>query len=318
MVLPVPGLALDLALPAPVAGLETESAAPASLDLPTGPFAGGALPVRRVEGALDRRAWRLDAPRMTVTELALPLRDQLLAQGYDIVLDCETRACGGFDFRFAIPVMPEPGMHVDLGEFRFLSAEKGDEALTLLVSRSPSFGFVQLTRIAPEPLPVSDVPDPQAPALLPDPPDLPEATAPVVAPVAPVTPADPSPADLAAALDSDGAAVLEDLAFDSGAAALEPGDYASLSALADWLAADPARRVALVGHTDVSGGLEANITLSRRRAQSVRQALLGLPGVTAAQVVAEGVGPLAPRATNRTDAGRAQNRRVEVIVTSTQ
>ena len=48
-------------------------------------------------------------------------------------------------------------------------------------------------------------------------------------------------------------------------------------ALADWLAADPARRIALVGHTDASGGLAANIALSKQRAEAVRQALLTAP-----------------------------------------
>jgi OOP family OmpA-OmpF porin len=312
-----PAHALDLTLPAPVVGLESESTAPAHLDLPTGPFAAGALPVRRVEGALDRRAWRLDAPRMSLTELANPLRDQLQAQGYDIVLDCEARACGGFDFRFAIPVMAEPGMHVDLGEFRFLSAEKGAEALTLLVSRSQGFGFVQLSRVAPEPLPLADAPAPAEPVLLPDVPEeadpLPDA---VAASIDPVTPADP--ADLGAALEMRGAVVLEDLVFASGAAELEPGDYASLADLADWLTADAARRVALVGHTDASGGQDANVALSKRRAQSVRQALIAAYPELAGQVVAEGVGPLAPRASNQTEEGRQKNRRVEAIVTSTQ
>lgn len=113
---------------------------------------GGALPVRRVTGALDRLGWQLEAPRLSLTELANPLREQLLAQGYDILFDCETRGCGGFDFRFAIQVMPEPGMHVDLGDFRFIAAEKAGEVVNLLVSRSPGYGFVQLTRVAPEPM----------------------------------------------------------------------------------------------------------------------------------------------------------------------
>ena len=292
-----PAAALDLVLPAPVAGQQDAGENPASVELPTGPFAAGALPVRRVTGALDRRAWQLDAPRLTLTELAEPLRDQLLAQGYDILFDCETRACGGFDFRFAIEVMPEPGMHVDLGDFRFIAAEKGAEVVNLLVSRSPGYGFVQLTRIAPEPM--ADAGSRTA-----DP-----------APVAPVP--GQMPGDPAAALAAGGAVVLEDLVFASGSSALEAGDYPSLAALADWLAADAARRVVLVGHTDDSGGLEANIALSRKRAQAVRQALLDR-GAAAGQVSAEGVGPLAPRATNLTEEGRRKNRRVEAVPASTQ
>lgn len=299
-----PVAALELALPAPVAGQQAASENPASVELPTGPFAAGALPVRRVTGALDRRAWQLDAPRLTLTELADPLREQLLAQGYDILFDCETRGCGGFDFRFAIEVMPEPGMHVDLGDFRFIAAEKGGEVVNLLVSRSPGYGFVQLTRVAPEPMadavPAAADPDPAPPAA-----------------EAPSAPAALPPGDLGAALAAGGAVVLEDLVFASGSSALESGDTPSLAALAEWLAADPARRVVLVGHTDDSGGLEANIALSRKRAQAVRQALLD-HGAAAGQVSAEGVGPLAPRATNLTEEGRRKNRRVEAVPASTQ
>ena len=307
--LPGAAFSLDLTLPAPVAGQQAASENPASVELPTGPFAGGALPVRRVTGALDRRAWQLEAPRLSLTELANPLREQLLAQGYDILFDCETRGCGGFDFRFAIQVMPEPGMHVDLGDFRFIAAEKAGEVVNLLVSRSPGYGFVQLTRVAPEPMAGAVPTGAEAAA--------PETAPPVIeTPSAPVTAS--LPGDPGAVLEAQGAVVLEDLVFASGSSALEAADYASLAALAEWLAAEPGRRVALVGHTDNSGGLEANIALSRKRAQAVRQALLQAQGVQAAQVTAEGVGPLAPRATNLTEEGRRKNRRVEAVLTSVQ
>ena len=302
--------ALELTMPAPVVALESRAEPMASLVLPTGPFAEGQLPGRRVEGALDQRAWTLEARGQSTAALTAPLRADLEAQGYKVIYDCETRACGGFDFRFAIDVMPEPAMHVDLGDFRYLTAEKGAEVVTLLVSRSPSYGFVQMTRIATN--------------ALPPPEGLPELPGPV-APVAPGAPVNPSadpppqpPADLAGQLQALGGAALDDLVFASGSAALEDGDYASLLALADWLAADPARRIALVGHTDASGGLAANVQLSKKRAEAVRQVLLTRHDVAPGQVIAEGVGPLAPRATNLTEEGRTRNRRVEAIVTSTQ
>jgi hypothetical protein len=231
--LPGPALALDLAMPFPVAGVVAQAQPVASLMVPTGPFAAGALPVRRIEGAVDLRAYRLEAAGRSLTELASPLRAALEAQGYRIALDCETRACGGFDFRFAIEVMPEPGMHVDLGEFRYIVAETADEAVTLLVSRSPSFGFVQVGRVGPAPweqdaapveAPVAPV-APEPPVVTdhgegPTDPALPEA------PVAPVAPLDPG--DLIAVLEAEGHVALEDLVFASGSAALEERDFASL------------------------------------------------------------------------------------------
>ena len=293
------GLTLDL--PAPVLAEESRSESFGSYALPLAPFDGQAVPARSVEGALDQRVFQLDAPDLTTLAVLDPLRAQILAAGYEVLLDCETEGCGGFDFRFGTEVMPEPDMHVDLGDFRFLSAEKGEEAISVLVSRSASSAYVQITRVGPAPAPVAlqgesvDL-DVEVPRALP----------------APVT------GDIGAALDQSGAVVLEDLVFASGAAALAEGDYASLAGLAAWLEANPDGTLALVGHTDASGSLAANIALSQRRAEAVAQALVDAYGVEAGRISAEGVGFLAPRATNQTEAGRQKNRRVEAVVTSTR
>ncbi len=317
---PGAALALDLAMPAPVLAIKTRTEASASYALPTGPFAAGAVPTRAVEGVMDQRAYRLEGGTRTLTDLAAPLKAQLQAQGYAVVLDCETRVCGGFDFRFAIAVMPEPDMHVNLGEFRFIAAEKGAEAVSLLVSRSAGSGFVQVTRVGPEALPPLD---PAAPAggfaaTPPDPAPTEPAPPSLRRPSRAAAPLTPPPGGLIGALEAEGSVALDDLVFASGAAVLEEGDYASLEALAGWLKADPARSVALVGHTDGSGALAANVALSKKRAEGVRQVLLMRFDVAPAQVTAEGVGPLAPRASNDTEAGRQKNRRVEAVKTSTQ
>ncbi|MFE3835998.1 OmpA family protein [Pseudogemmobacter sonorensis] len=300
LALPWPGRigAETLEFPFPVVEVTSEPAIFGGYRLPVAGFRDGILPVRVVEGMIDRRAFRLDAPGMPLLTVLAPLRSQLRAAGYEVILDCETRDCGGFDFRFATEVMAEPGMHVDLGEFRFLSAlregEAGAEAIGLLVSRSALSAFVQVISVGPEAL----APTPPAPgahgALSPPPP-----------------PSDP--AGLAARLDQGLSVALDDLVFGSGAAGLAGGEYASLTALAAWLRADPARRVILVGHTDVSGGLEANVNLSKRRAEAVRMLMVQSLGVSGAQISAEGVGPLAPRASNLTEEGRHRNRRVEAI-----
>ena len=96
------------------------------------------------------------------------------------------------------------------------------------------------------------------------------------------------------------------------------GVYPSLVALADLLTANPGMQVALVGHTDASGSLEVNIAVSRKRAESVRQRLIQRYKIPARQVAAEGVGYLSPRAPNLSEAGRERNRRVEVMMTTTQ
>jgi outer membrane protein OmpA-like peptidoglycan-associated protein len=299
-----PLAALTLDLPAKVLAEETRSESPTSYALPTAGFDGASVPAVQVEGALDQRSFRLDAPGATTLSIFAPLRDQVLAAGYDLLLECDAQACGGFDFRFNTDVMPEPDMHVDLGDFRFLSARSGASAVSILVSRSAGAAYVQITRVSEAPLSVQ----PATIAI-----DLDETPVPRG-----VDPATPAASEIAAALDEVGLAVLDDLVFASGAATLSEGDYPSLASVAAWLQANPDGTIALVGHTDASGSLAANVALSERRAEAVADVLVQSFGTDPARVDAKGVGFLAPRATNQTEDGRQKNRRVEVIVTSTR
>jgi len=302
--LATPVVALTLDLPAKVLGEESRSEVPGSYALPIAAFDGSIVPSRVIEGALDQRAFQLGTEGLTTLAVLAPLRDQVRAAGYEIIFECEARRCGGFDFRFGTDVMPEPDMHVDLSDYRFLSAVSGAEAVSILVSRSASSAYVQITRVTEAPLTAA----PLSTEI-----DLPDE---IVAPISVPTASDPGA--IGQALDQIGVAVLDDLVFDSGSATLTEGDYASLAAVAAWLQANPAGTVALVGHTDASGSLAGNIALSERRAEAVAEVLIDTHGADRARVIAEGVGFLAPRATNQTEDGRQKNRRVEVIVTSTR
>lgn len=74
-------------------------------------------------------------------------------------------------------------------------------------------------------------------------------------------------------------------------------------------------RLAIVGHTDSAGDFNYNVDLSKRRADAVREALLGEPyNVSSERLVAMGAGPIAPVMSNKSDEGRALNRRVEFIL----
>jgi outer membrane protein OmpA-like peptidoglycan-associated protein len=101
-------------------------------------------------------------------------------------------------------------------------------------------------------------------------------------------------------------------AFGSGSASLTAPAQASLRALAAQLRGGSAR-VAIEGHTDSQGADDANLALSRQRAEAVRRVLedAGLPG---ARLSAAGKGETAPVADNTSAGGRAANRRVEIIV----
>jgi outer membrane protein OmpA-like peptidoglycan-associated protein len=305
--------ALTLDFPGPVRVTAQVQDPAGSTAIATGPWRTGGMQTRQAEGALDRTAYRIEAAGLSTLQMLAPLRDQLVADGYTVIYQCEANACGGFDFRFGLAILPEPDMHVDMGDYRYLSAERqtpaGDEVIDLLISRSANAGFVQVTRVGGALPPVALTVSSKAPADLPAPPALTPDPAP-----APVT----LPGNLATALETGGAVALDDLVFGSGSATLADGDYASLAALGAYLKANPARTIAFVGHTDASGGLETNIALSRQRAEAVRAALIARFDVPPAQVQAEGVGYLSPRASNLTPEGRAANRRVEVMLTSTE
>lgn len=253
------------------------------------------------EGLLHQRAWRIESPDVSTLDLLAPLRDQLMADGYEILFECDDDACGGFDFRFETDVLAAPAMHVDLGDFRYLAARRPDASapdyVSLLVSRTSQAGYVQMTRVGTIETRMALTATTKAPDLV---------EAPTPAPVA----------DLVAQLRSAGRATLADLRFETGSADLSDGRFTSLDDLAAYLTADPARRVVLVGHTDAKGTLENNIALSRRRAAAVADRLVEDYGVGPDQISAEGIGYLAPLASNATPDGRTQNRRVEAVLLS--
>ncbi|MFN3147240.1 MAG: OmpA family protein [Paracoccaceae bacterium] len=108
-----------------------------------------------------------------------------------------------------------------------------------------------------------------------------------------------------------------DILFDVDSAAVRPDLRADLAALAGNLKRFPNSRVEVVGHTDSDGSAEYNYDLSVRRADSVKTVLVN-NGIMPARVIATGKGEDEPVATNQTDAGKALNRRVEIIIRPTQ
>ena len=304
----------DLAVPQGAA-ISAERGSPAtSMGFITGPWAQDAVPRKMLEGARTDTAWRLRANQATTLQLLVPLREQIVADGYAVLFECATDDCGGFDFRYAVDLLPEPEMHVDLGDFRYLAARRGDSYLGVMVSRSSESGFIHLTTMQAQEVALAQTSN-----------DLlaagggGSALAPQSGTAVPPIGARPlSTQGLAGALEQFGPAPLDDLVFESGSATLGAGVFGSLASLADYLRANPQARVALVGHTDAEGSLSGNIALSKRRAEAVRARLLSDYDAPADQVTAEGAGWLAPRASNLTPEGREKNRRVEAVLTSTQ
>lgn len=106
---------------------------------------------------------------------------------------------------------------------------------------------------------------------------------------------------------------LGDVLFETGQAALMPGAMRTIDKLADFLRENPERNLVIEGHTDNVGSDEFNLKLSRRRAESVRDALLAR-GVGGARMITRRYGENYPVASNATAGGRQQNRRVEIII----
>lgn len=106
----------------------------------------------------------------------------------------------------------------------------------------------------------------------------------------------------------------EAITFPLNSAQLKPSFVSSLNALARNLQQYPNTTVEIIGHTDSTGSAIYNQQLSERRALSVRSVLLNA-GVSNARLRAYGQGENNPVASNRTAAGRQQNRRVEIFIT---
>jgi len=101
--------------------------------------------------------------------------------------------------------------------------------------------------------------------------------------------------------------------FDTGKSTIKPESAQAIGEIAKLLKADPGLKIHVVGHTDNEGGVESNIKLSRERAESVMQALVREHGIAPARLRSFGCGQFAPVAGNDTEAGRARNRRVELV-----
>ena len=100
--------------------------------------------------------------------------------------------------------------------------------------------------------------------------------------------------------------------FGFGSAVIRPESEGVLGEIADVLARNPEWKLRIDGHTDAPGSDAANLDLSKRRSEAVREALITRYRIAADRLSAAGRGESSPKATNETPEGRAQNRRVEL------
>lgn len=267
-------------------------------ELPVGPYTRTQRPALELRGAVTWHAYRLEGREVTVDAVAEGYRDQIRRLRLETLLDCADRECGGFDFRFAVSLLPAPAMRMDVQDFVQLSVQRGEgEAYaSILISRVLGAVYTQIVTVEPSGTAVKISKAPKAEATL-----------------ATVSPVRPGSQDLMSMLKSRGHVQLDDVDFATGGAKLAEGSADALDRIADLLKNEKGLRVVIVGHSDNQGGLDANIALSRSRANAVLTALIER-GVERSRLEARGIGFLSPLVANDTPEGRARNRRVEIVL----
>ncbi|TCM76766.1 OmpA family protein [Rhodovulum steppense] len=108
----------------------------------------------------------------------------------------------------------------------------------------------------------------------------------------------------------------ESVTFRTASSVVDPGFRPALRAVSDSLRQHPASTVRVVGHTDNVGSAAYNNQLSQERAMAVARKLIAA-GTAASRITVSGRGFYEPITSNATAAGRAQNRRVEIVITPT-
>src|SRR5580658_607140 len=120
-------------------------------------------------------------------------------------------------------------------------------------------------------------------------------------------------AALSTGLSASGHIVVNGILFDTAKADVKPESGPAIEQVAKMLTQDPKLKVYVVGHTDNVGTLASNLDLSKRRAASVVQVLVSQYHVAADRLAPFGAASYAPIQSNDTEAGRALNRRVELV-----
>ncbi len=298
-----PIAAADLVLPSLAESIENTSRQ-GSIKLPFGQYGLIRKPSKSVSGEITRRAWIIRGSSNAIA-LSEQLGQQLTREGYRVQWKCTTDECGGFDFRYGIETSPPPKFQVDIDDFYYFDYRNSQGQIeTLLVSDVNENLFLQQTSITPMELPeISENPTTEA-----------GDGEGGIRPTTPKTPTtQPKPEPQNDEHNNDTRNILSSVTFDSGSSTPSNYDKTELQKIAERLSKNSVLKVYIVGHSDQSGSLAANLNITKARAQSVRQILINEFQISPDRIFAEGVGFLAPIANNNTEAGQAKNRRVEAV-----
>lgn len=250
-------------------------------DFVIGREANGDLRSRVVEGRVTRTIYD-NPPGRSTLEIARNYEQALRGQDLRIVHQCAGREdCGGTGTREASWVRVAD-MNIGVGgDFRYLAAEGqvGASAISVAVMVNKQRSWVYV--VEGEAMQTGQ--------------------------------AGVSADELAAGLAASGAVRLDGIYFDTGKATLRPESGEALAQVAELMRRDPSLVLEIVGHTDSVGDDAANLRLSEQRALAVRSALVVGHRVPDRRLRSRGAGETEPVAPNDSEAGRALNRRVELV-----
>lgn len=236
----------------------------------------------RLEGRITRIAYR-SGPGPSIVEVSRNFETQLAKAGFEPLLTCDTEACGGIPFTEAIEALPIPQMWVDGFNYHYFAARKSENGretyASVVVSENNKDIYAQLT-VAELGAIENKMVDADA---------------------------------MAKGLRDTGRIALYGIYFDTDKAVIRPESRPTLEQIAKLLASQVALNVFIVGHTDSQGPYTYNLDLSRRRAEAIAAELVKTYHIGAPRLQTAGLAHLAPVGSNGSEAGRALNRRVELV-----
>ena len=243
---------------------------------------GNPADARRLEGRITRIAYRTH-PGPSILEVSRNFETQLAKAGFETLLACDTDACGGIPFTEAIDALPVPQMWVDGFNYHYYAGRKADGGretyASVIVSENNREITAQLT----------------------------------IAELGAIENKMVDAAVMAKGLGETGHIALYGIYFDTDKAVIKPESRPTLEQIAKLLSGQPQLNVFIVGHTDSQGAFDYNLDLSRRRAEAIAAELVKSYRIAQPRLRTAGVGLLAPIGSNTTEAGRALNRRVELV-----
>jgi outer membrane protein OmpA-like peptidoglycan-associated protein len=243
-----------------------------------------------LEGKVTRISYYLPEDRSTL-EVFRNYEDALKAAGFEILFTCSKKECGGRPFNHEV-VKYSGGFADNYSEQRFLAAKlarnEGDVYVSLYIVKNTSGGGKDRNHIYTQVDVIEVAPMQEAMVTV-------DADA------------------MAEEIFETGSISIYGILFDFDKADIKPESAATIEEIATLLNNSPDLKLFIVGHTDNKGSLDYNMNLSQKRAGAVVDVLITEHGIETSRLTPKGLGFLAPVDSNKSEEGRAKNRRVELV-----